>query len=72
MVFILEKSKTSSTPKVSELEKQIKKTEDEIKQSNSKIKDLEEKLKKQENLVSHPTNDNFTQRVRYLYLAFLE
>ncbi|XP_058984369.1 myosin-9 isoform X4 [Musca domestica] len=56
----LQKSKTSSTPKVSELEKQIKKTEDEIKQSNSKIKDLEEKLKKQENLLKQTESNKLS------------
>ncbi|XP_061387212.1 myosin-7 [Musca vetustissima] len=56
----LQKTKTSSTPKVSELEKQIKKAEDEIKQSGTKIKDLEEKLKKQENLVKQTESSKLT------------
>ncbi|XP_073824644.1 LOW QUALITY PROTEIN: uncharacterized protein [Musca autumnalis] len=56
----LQKSKTSSTPKISELEKQIKKAEEEIKQSTSKIKDLEEKLKKQEGLVKQTESNKLS------------
>lgn len=48
-----EKLKASSlnTPKVADLEKQLKKSEEDSKQLASKIKELEEKIKKQDNLV---------------------
>ncbi|XP_059220850.1 trichohyalin isoform X5 [Stomoxys calcitrans] len=57
----LQKSKSSmATTKTSDLEKQIKKSEDEIKQSNSKIRDLEEKLKKQESMVKQTESSKIT------------
>ncbi|KAM7351099.1 uncharacterized protein ACRADG_004081 isoform 4-T6 [Cochliomyia hominivorax] len=47
----LQKLKTSTTPKVGELEKQLKRSEEESKQLSSKIKELEDKIKKQDNLI---------------------
>ncbi|XP_075151652.1 uncharacterized protein LOC142225696 isoform X2 [Haematobia irritans] len=57
----LQKSKLSATSsKFSDLEKQIKKSEDDIKHCNSKIKDLEEKLKKQDNQIKQTESSKAT------------
>ncbi|XP_067621469.1 uncharacterized protein [Eurosta solidaginis] len=45
------KTLTSSTPKLSELEQKLKKSDDEAKKLNTKIKDLEDKIKKQDNQI---------------------
>lgn len=45
------KTLTSSTPKLSELEQKLKKSDDEAKKYSSKVKELEDKIKKQDNQV---------------------
>ncbi|XP_036321036.1 myosin-7B isoform X1 [Rhagoletis pomonella] len=45
------KTLTSSTPKLSELEHKLKKSDDEARKLSSKVKDLEDKIKKQDNQI---------------------
>ncbi|XP_054742026.1 myosin-9 isoform X2 [Anastrepha obliqua] len=45
------KTLTSSTPKLSELEHKLKKSDDEARKFSSKVKELEDKIKKQDNLL---------------------
>ncbi|CAD6997122.1 unnamed protein product [Ceratitis capitata] len=45
------KTLTSSTPKLSELEQKLKKSDDEARKFSSKVKEFEEKIKKQDNQI---------------------
>ncbi|XP_050319337.1 myosin-11 isoform X5 [Bactrocera neohumeralis] len=45
------KTLTSSSPKLSELEQKLKKSDDEAKKHSSKVKELEDKIKKQDNQI---------------------
>ncbi|XP_053961519.1 myosin-9 isoform X5 [Anastrepha ludens] len=45
------KTLTSSTPKLSELEHKLKKSDEEARKFSSKVKELEDKIKKQDNLL---------------------